>query len=101
MVQAASMPAILERRDVLVKAKTGTGKTLGFLVPAIEVLIDSLSKYELNKRQSAREGKVSAPPPIVVVLSPTRELAQQIAVEAKALCTFHKLNVATFVGDAF
>jgi len=38
-VQHESLPQILEGHDVLVKAKTGTGKTLGFLIPAIEVLI--------------------------------------------------------------
>lgn len=53
--------------DVLTKAKTGTGKTLAFLVPVIE-------------RAAARgTGRgVSA-----IIISPTRELAQQIAAEAE------------------
>ena len=36
-VQAESIPAILAGKDALVKARTGTGKTLGFLIPAVEV----------------------------------------------------------------
>ena len=36
-VQAQSIPEVLKRTDVFVKAKTGTGKTLAFLIPAIEV----------------------------------------------------------------
>jgi hypothetical protein len=35
---------------------------------------------------------------MIMILSPTRELAQQIAVEAKSLCTFHKFAVVTLVG---
>ena len=69
-VQAATLPIILGGADVLAKAKTGTGKTLAFLVPTIEHLL-----------QSPRPaGAIRA-----LVLSPTRELATQTAVEAKAL----------------
>jgi superfamily II DNA/RNA helicase len=38
-VQAQAIPEVLKGNDVFVKAKTGTGKTLGFLIPAIEVCI--------------------------------------------------------------
>ncbi|KAJ1405091.1 P-loop containing nucleoside triphosphate hydrolase protein [Ochromonadaceae sp. CCMP2298] len=83
-VQHQSLPEVLQGHDVLVKARTGTGKTLAFLVPAIEVLI--------------KERNRAAPEPRVLILSPTRELAQQIAAEARTLCTHHKIGVLLLVG---
>ena len=77
---------------------TGTGKTLAFLIPAIEVLIREKARHSKGDRAAAREGSVAGPAPLVLVLSPTRELALQIAAEAKQLCTFHKLGVVTLVG---
>lgn len=77
-VQAASLPVCLRGADVCVKAKTGTGKTLAFLIPAFERL----------QKDAHRRGKIGA-----LVVSPTRELATQIAEEAKTLATFHGLGV--------
>lgn len=62
-----SVVSILTGVDVLAKAKTGTGKTVAFLIPAIE---------RAAKRGNGRG--VSA-----LIISPTRELAQQIAEEAQ------------------
>ena len=93
-VQHESMPDILRGADVLVKAKTGTGKTLAFLVPSIEVLIQEKAKVALANR--ARPG--SCPPARILVLSPTRELAQQIVKEATALCAFHNIGCVLLVG---
>ncbi len=86
-VQDESLPEILKGHDALVKAKTGTGKTVGFLVPAIEVLI----------KEKRRTGN-NLPAPKILILSPTRELAQQIAAEATALCTFHNMGITLLVG---
>ncbi|MFZ5638299.1 MAG: DEAD/DEAH box helicase [Pseudomonadota bacterium] len=60
-IQAATIPALLEGRDVLGQAQTGTGKTAAFALPL-------LSRLDL------RQGK-----PQVLVLAPTRELAIQVA----------------------
>lgn len=61
--------------DVLAKAKTGTGKTLAFLIPAIERAAAAADE---------RKGKgISG-----IIISPTRELAQQIAVEAQQVNNF-------------
>ncbi|OTB03207.1 hypothetical protein M426DRAFT_321995 [Hypoxylon sp. CI-4A] len=71
-VQAATIRPLLEDRcDVLAQAKTGTGKTVAFLLPAIQKMI--------SKRESPK-GHVS-----LLVISPTRELAMQIADEARSL----------------
>jgi superfamily II DNA/RNA helicase len=83
-VQAQALPAVLTGQDVLGQAKTGTGKTLAFLIPAVEKLL---------------QGPLSPGQFGILVLSPTRELASQIATEAKRLTTFHtKLKVKFFVG---
>ncbi|KAI0000251.1 DEAD-domain-containing protein [Xylariaceae sp. FL0662B] len=71
-VQAATIrPLLKDRADVLAQAKTGTGKTIAFLLPAIQNLI---------ARKMKPGTKVS-----LLVISPTRELAMQIAEEARAL----------------
>jgi ATP-dependent RNA helicase MSS116 len=62
-------------KDVLARAKTGSGKTLGFLLPAIESVV----------KAGTHGKKVS-----ILVLSPTRELAMQIHAEALELLTFHE-----------
>lgn len=106
-VQHESLPEILQGHDVLVKAKTGTGKTLGFLIPAIEVLIKERSRVELAVRSLSREqgggsrgggNMMSLPTARILVLSPTRELAQQIVQEASNLCTFHNIGCVLLVG---
>lgn len=71
-VQAATLHDLLANRiDCLAQAKTGTGKTIAFLLPAIQTLI--------NKNRGPKAG-IS-----LLVISPTRELAMQIAKEATAL----------------
>lgn len=71
-VQSATLHDLLEKRiDCLAQAKTGTGKTIAFLLPAIQTLI--------NKNRPKNSG-IS-----LLVISPTRELAMQIAKEATAL----------------
>ncbi|GIL66839.1 hypothetical protein Vafri_20229 [Volvox africanus] len=74
LVQAAAIPICLGQDDVIAKAKTGTGKTLAFIIPTIEKVLSC----------SAPPGKVSA-----LVLSPTRELARQIQTETHKMLTFH------------
>jgi ATP-dependent RNA helicase MSS116 len=99
-VQAEAIPEVLKGNDVFVKSKTGTGKTLAFLIPGIEMLLKELQRHAKDERAAGR-GDSSVPSnasPLLLVLSPTRELAMQIAEEAKTLLTFHRLNVLTLVG---
>eukprot|EP00980_Cylindrotheca_fusiformis_P019576 scaffold6784_cov108-Cylindrotheca_fusiformis.AAC.18 len=92
-VQAKTLPVILDskrRIDVLAKAKTGTGKTLGFLIPAVEQLLRCIKE---TPRQGSNIG--------CLVISPTRELAYQIAKEGENLVKFQKspnLKVVASVG---
>ncbi|MFD1887414.1 DEAD/DEAH box helicase [Paenibacillus wenxiniae] len=67
-VQQASIPLLLNGEDAIVQAKTGTGKTLAFLLPIFE-------KLNLNVTGA----------PQALIVAPTRELALQIATEARKL----------------
>ena len=63
-IQAQTWPIALQNRDIVAIAKTGSGKTLGYLIPAFILL--------RHHRNNAQNG------PTVLVLAPTRELATQI-----------------------
>src|SRR5882724_13131493 len=67
-VQAAAIPQALEGKDVLATAQTGTGKTLAFLIPVIEHLLQQ------------KTAGIAA-----LVLVPTRELAMQVVDQYNAL----------------
>ena len=84
-VQAETLPLALKGMDLIAKARTGTGKTVAFLLPTIERLLAS----------GARAGSgVQA-----VAISPTRELASQIQAEAEQLISFHpQLSSRAVVG---
>ena len=106
-VQQESLPEVLRGYDVLVKAKTGTGKTLAFLIPAIEMLLRERQRIADAQSARARGGAggggaasslAESPAPKIMILSPTRELAQQIAQEANTLCTFHSIGSVLLVG---
>ncbi|CAM3531384.1 DEAD/DEAH box helicase [Halomonas lysinitropha] len=80
-IQAQTIPALLEGRDMLGQAQTGTGKTAAFALPL-------LSRLDLTRRE-----------PQVLVLAPTRELAQQVAVSfSKYGQNLKGLEVATLCG---
>jgi len=80
-IQGVSWPIALQKRDLVAVAKTGSGKTCGFLLPAFVRLKAPGPKPE--RALSAQGFFVSEPcTPRACVLAPTRELAQQIADEA-------------------
>lgn len=79
-VQAATIEAGIAGKDMLVRAKTGTGKTTAFCLPMIERI------------GSGESG------PRVLILAPTRELAQQIAEEAAGLAKYTDIEMVTLVG---
>ena len=67
-IQAASIPAVLEGRDVLGRGRTGSGKTIAFGAPLVESILKSQAG---KKREFGRS-------PRAIILAPTRELALQI-----------------------
>ena len=72
-IQAATIPAALEGRDILGRGKTGSGKTVAFAVPVVTKLVNGGS-------QQRKPGQARA-----LILAPTRELADQIERTVKAL----------------
>lgn len=99
-------------RDLLVKARTGTGKTLAFLVPAVEArlqAIDAFAKQAVkdaglvsDKHMEGRARRVFTREHVgALIISPTRELATQIANEALRLTHHHQdFEVRLFVGGS-
>uniref|UniRef100_A0A7N1A7X8 ATP-dependent RNA helicase n=1 Tax=Kalanchoe fedtschenkoi TaxID=63787 RepID=A0A7N1A7X8_KALFE len=89
VVQEATLPLILKGKDILAKARTGTGKTVAFLLPSIEVVVNSMTAGHDQKR----------PPIFVLVICPTRELASQAAAEANKLLKYHpSIGVQVVIG---
>ncbi|MHA6718937.1 DEAD/DEAH box helicase [Sphingomonas sp. RS6] len=84
-IQAQSIPALLEGRDLLGIAQTGTGKTAAFMLPSIDRLVAS------GKRAQPRGCRM-------LVLAPTRELAAQIAENARHYASGTGLRIATVFG---
>jgi len=75
-VQAATLPHLLAGKDCLAKAKTGTGKTMAFLIPTVQRLLDS-------RAAACKSTCTEAADPIrAIVLSSARELATQILTQA-------------------
>jgi ATP-dependent RNA helicase RhlE len=81
-VQAGAIPPALEGRDVLATAQTGTGKTLSFLIPIVQML------EKVRDRNAAQ----------ALILLPTRELAMQVEAAFKVIRTSSEQTVALVVG---
>jgi len=79
-IQLRTIPLILEGRDVIGSAQTGTGKTAAFSLPILS---------QLGEHQSR---------PRVLILEPTRELASQVETAIRDFCRFTNLTVAVFYG---
>ena len=82
-IQQEAIPPLMEWKDVIAKAPTGTGKTFAFGIPMIEHIDPELPEVQ------------------GLILAPTRELAIQIGDELRELLTFHKgIRVAVLYGGA-
>ena len=83
-IQQKAIPPILEGLDVLASAQTGTGKTAGFTLPMLQIL----SKNPVPHRRPVR----------ALVLTPTRELADQVYTNVKHYSKFLDLRAAVIFG---
>ncbi|KAK9457464.1 P-loop containing nucleoside triphosphate hydrolase protein [Dipodascopsis uninucleata] len=98
VVQSAVLPDLLDveehqLKNWLVQARTGTGKTIAFLIPAIQKVL-----------RETREHNSQARRPRAIIIAPTRELVYQIATEGRDLCSGmgnnsdNKISIACIVG---
>ena len=86
-IQAQAIPAIMGGRDVIGVAKTGSGKTIAFLLPMFRHIMD-------QRPLSINEG------PIAIVMTPTRELAVQIYNECRRFAKIISLEVVCAYGGS-
>ena len=83
-IQEKAIPVILERKDVLASAQTGTGKTAGFSLPMLQIL---------NETRHPKYRPIRA-----LVLTPTRELAAQVYDNVKSYGTYLNMKTAVIFG---
>ncbi len=82
-IQEKAIPYVLQGRDLLGCAQTGTGKTAGFTLPMIDIL---------------SHGRARARMPRALILEPTRELAFQVAENFEIYGKYQKLSMALLIG---
>ena len=83
-IQQQAIPQILQGHDIMASAPTGTGKTAAFVLPSLQLL--------LNQKPEKGVG------PRVLVLTPTRELAKQVADNIYKLTRFLRMRSCSIVG---
>ncbi|WP_039913160.1 DEAD/DEAH box helicase [Cellvibrio mixtus] len=83
-VQAKAIPAALAGKNLIVSSKTGSGKTVAFLLPALQSMLANVSVNPSSTR--------------MLILTPTRELARQIVKNAEQLLKFTGMKVGTICG---
>jgi len=92
-VQEQAIPAALEGKDLLVSSQTGSGKTAAFLLPTLNSLAGEEAFVSFKDRMKA------VTQPTILVISPTRELAQQVSQDAIALVRHMKgVRIAAIMG---
>ncbi len=82
-IQAQAIPHVLEKKDIIGIAQTGTGKTASFVLPMLTLL---------------EGGRARARMPRTLILEPTRELAAQVHENFEKYGKNHKLSVALIIG---
>ena len=88
LVQEKTIPFVLAKKDVIVSAQTGAGKTAAFALPILQLLFD--------KQDASKKGKKIR----ALIVSPTRELAIQIAENFNKYSTYTNLRTTVVFGGA-
>jgi len=88
-IQAEALPTTLQGKDLVGQAQTGTGKTAAFLIAILTQL-----------HRQAHSGKRPSGVPKALILAPTRELAIQIAKDARALSKYTRVRIVEIFGGA-
>lgn len=83
-IQTQAIPVVLEGRDLMASAKTGSGKTVAFVLPILQLLLTPSTKPGRGPR--------------VLVLTPTRELADQVTDTIWKMCKFTQFRSGTITG---
>ena len=83
-IQEKAIPVILDRKDILASAQTGTGKTAGFTLPMLQILSEGQRSHHRNIK--------------ALILTPTRELAAQIAANLNDYGKFLDLRYTVIFG---
>ncbi|KAF9561218.1 DEAD-domain-containing protein [Agrocybe pediades] len=80
LVQTKAIPLALESRDILARARTGSGKTVAYCVPVVQKILNAKSGLDAEdtSRQTTR----------ALILVPTRELAEQVTTSLRSLLTY-------------
>ena len=86
LVQEKTIPSVLSKVDCIVLAQTGTGKTAAFALPILQLLFDKQDTSKKGKRIKA------------LIISPTRELAIQIAKNFETYSTYTNLRTSVIFG---
>ena len=88
LVQEKTIPFVLDKKDVIVSAQTGTGKTAAFALPILQLLFDKQGSSKKSKKIRA------------LIVSPTRELAIQIGENFEKYSTYTNLRSTVVFGGA-
>jgi ATP-dependent RNA helicase RhlE len=83
-IQERAIPIVLEGVDLLAAAQTGTGKTAAFTLPVIQILTEESDAHPRNPR--------------ALILTPTRELAAQVADSVKTYSAKSKIRSTVIFG---
>ncbi|MEG2198432.1 MAG: DEAD/DEAH box helicase, partial [Malacoplasma sp.] len=88
-IQIDAIPKILEKKDILARAATGTGKTAAFVIPILQMM-EADKVFQQNNRNAK-----------ILVISPNRELSIQISDAFKKIGTLLNVRVATIIGGVY